>query len=191
MGMRLRGRAASGRGRLQRVVDLHLAVALERVAVELLGQVLVEDGEQNVPEGLSPHHPLVVVPAPVVVGSVEARAGHTGVEPSEQGLGARMHPEGHMRLSTVAPEVPLTDEDSDEDAQLEVRQVVHLAVAASCHVLLLVKGWWRTPDGRGAAVRPTISRAAPTDARGAAPITATTAATAFREAEPDPESSGR
>jgi hypothetical protein len=52
-------------------------------------------------------------------------------QPSEQRLVAGVHPKGHLRLLPVPSERPLSDQEANEDAALEVADG-HAAVLAVC-----------------------------------------------------------
>ena len=76
--------------------------------------MLEQDREDGVAEEGAPCHPLVVVAAVVAVRTVELAPRKGPLEPEEEGLVADMHAERDLRLSPVAAEVALADEDADE-----------------------------------------------------------------------------
>jgi hypothetical protein len=66
-------------------------------------------------------HPLVVVTATVIVGTVEATPREGPLEPFEQSLVADVHPKGDLWLPSVPTKVAFSDEQSDQEALFELR----------------------------------------------------------------------
>lgn len=131
---------------LEVVPLLHLEEAAMGFAVEVRREVLVQEGDEVVAKGLAPDHPLVVAPSSVVVGAVELAAGEGLLQPEEEGFVVRVHAECDLGLSPVAAEVAFADEDSEEEAGLEVGELGHRSGS-----------WWvevRVRGRRGRVVSP-------------------------------------
>ena len=56
----------------------------------------------------------------MVVGPIQAGLGKALHQPAEQSLMPDVHPYGHLRLFAVPPERGLADEQTDDDAVLEL-----------------------------------------------------------------------
>ena len=110
----------------ERVARLHFAKAMCGFRIETFAQVLVQQRDKSIPEKLAPGHPLVVVPPPVIVGTIQFSSRKAVHDPVEEGFVIRVHPKGNVRLSAVAPEVPFTDEDSQQEADVELSRRVGL-----------------------------------------------------------------
>src|SRR5262245_47325563 len=98
-----------GGGPRQRVSAAHSLDAAAHVLVEHI-RILLQDREELVAESGPPHHPLVVAPAVMGVGAVEAAARKRGLEPTEQTLVADVHAQRDLGLASVAAEVALAHE---------------------------------------------------------------------------------
>ncbi len=59
----------------------------------------------------------------MVVGTVEAAARIRRLQPLECLLMANMHPQRHLRLAAITPEVPLADQEAEEEANVEITLV--------------------------------------------------------------------
>ena len=58
-----------------------------------------------------------------MVGAVEAAARIRRLQPLECLLMANMHPQGHLGLAAITPEVPLADQEAEEEANVEITLV--------------------------------------------------------------------
>ena len=61
----------------------------------------------------------------MVVGAIQPAVGKPGLEPAEDRLVADVHPQHHLRLAPVPAERALADEQADEEASVEVRELRH------------------------------------------------------------------
>ena len=59
----------------------------------------------------------------MMVGAVEPAARIRRLQPLERLFMANMHPERHLRLAAVTPEVPLADQEAEEKANVEIALV--------------------------------------------------------------------
>ena len=118
------------------VPRLHFFVAFGAGGVQLRCQVFVEDGHENLAEVAAPGHPLEVVPTVVVVRAVELAAREGPLYPGEHGLMTDVHPQCHLGLSPIPPEVPFTDQQPDNEPFFEVSRQPSLLPAkpAGCWV---------------------------------------------------------
>jgi hypothetical protein len=71
-------------------------------------------------EAVAASHPLVVVPAAVVVGAVEPAPRDGRDQPSEEPLVPEVHPQGDLRLAAIPAEVPLPDQQAEQEADRQV-----------------------------------------------------------------------
>jgi len=99
---------------------LHELVALPRSSVDLRAQPAVEQGHDHRAQVRSACHPLEVASSGVVVGSVQAAPRKRGHHPAEERLVRDVHAERDLGLSAVAAKMPFPDEDSQENADLQV-----------------------------------------------------------------------
>ena len=61
----------------------------------------------------------------MVIRAIEARSRKTLHKPIEQRLVTHVHPERHLGLLAVASKRPLPDQQTDDDAALEVGEFAH------------------------------------------------------------------
>jgi hypothetical protein len=94
-------------------------VVVEEVAVA------VDEGGEFLAEEAPPGHPLEVAASAVVVGAVEDPAREGALQPAEEPLVAGVHPQCHLGLTAVAPEVALAGKDAEQVAHLQVGDVGH------------------------------------------------------------------
>jgi hypothetical protein len=90
------------------------------MGVQFRRDALAEEGYEHIPQVRAPSHPLVVVPAVVVVGTVKLAPRERLFDPVEQGLMLDVHPEGDLGLAPITAEMPLTHEQPYQDPQVVV-----------------------------------------------------------------------
>jgi hypothetical protein len=83
------------------------------MAIQLGTDLGFEHREEFFDESGASHHPLEVAPTTVVVRPVEARARDPIFEPAQQRFVTDVHLQCDVRLSAVAAEVALTDQQTD------------------------------------------------------------------------------
>jgi hypothetical protein len=81
--------------------------------------------EDLVDEGTTAGHPLVIVPAGVVVGPVEPGCREARLEPAKDPFVPNMHPQHDLGLATIAAERALADEQPGENAAIELGERIH------------------------------------------------------------------
>jgi len=88
------------------------------VAVEAI-KTTFDKGNEDIFEDAASRHPLVVVAASVKVWPVELRLGKYGLEPAKRIDMPDMHPECDLGLFSVSSEVPLAQEQPQNEAFVE------------------------------------------------------------------------
>jgi hypothetical protein len=96
---------------------------MEGVGVERWTEIAVEQRHQLLTEEHAACHPLVVVAAAVGVRAIELALRKACHQPLEDLRVSGVHAERHVGLSAVAAEVSFPDEEADQEADIEVRQV--------------------------------------------------------------------
>jgi len=92
------------------------------VAIKV-GVDLVLQQREHVPDQCpAARHPLEIRPASMVIGAIQPAIRETFDQPVEQGLVARVHPQRHLGLLSVAAKRALADEETDHHAAVEVGQ---------------------------------------------------------------------
>jgi hypothetical protein len=86
-----------------------LLVASAAVAVQLSGQVAIEQGDKHLPEVGASSHPLHIVAAAVKVRPVELPPREGRLDPREESFVTHVHPEGDLRVSAIPAKVAFAD----------------------------------------------------------------------------------
>jgi hypothetical protein len=82
-------------------------------------KMLVQERHELIAEHRATRHPLVVAATRMVVRTVQPAARHAVHEPLEQRLVVSVHPERDLGLAPVTAEMPLPDQDSDQESGVE------------------------------------------------------------------------
>ncbi len=103
---------------------LHFQIATVALLIHLGREMTIEDREECFPKEGSASHPLVVPTPPVVVRPVKTPTGKGVLDPVKERLVVGMHSQRHVGLSAVATEMPLPDQDSEEETGLKRSSVL-------------------------------------------------------------------
>lgn len=79
-----------------------------------------QERQQFFAKRLASGHPLVVVPPPVVVRTIELGARDCPLQPLKQVLVSHVHSNGHLRLQPVAPEMSFANQDANQETFFKV-----------------------------------------------------------------------
>jgi hypothetical protein len=101
------------------------------VLVDVGGQHALKQWQEAVSKVGSTRHPLVVVPAVVMIRAIELPPRKGLLQPPEDRFMPDMHPQRYLRLATVSAEVPFADQEPGKKAQIKVARhrafpVVHV-----------------------------------------------------------------
>jgi hypothetical protein len=102
------------------VAPAHRVEAVGGVAVQIPGQLLLEQRKDVPHERRAASHPLVVGASAMVVWAIQARVGKSLHKPLKEGFVARVHTQRHLRLLAIATEGTFADEKADDDAPFEL-----------------------------------------------------------------------
>src|SRR5271169_963779 len=72
--------------------------------------------QQPFAKRLASGHPLEIVPSPMMVRTVERRAGDHHKQPSKELLMSHVHSQGYLRLPPVAAEMAFANQNAEEEA---------------------------------------------------------------------------
>src|SRR5665213_2728147 len=141
---------------VRRVAVAHGGDPLRRVAVEQRDVMRIEERQQVLHERLSAGHPLVVVPATVVIEPIQKTTGESLGEPREYGLVTHVHTEGDLRLLAVAAERSLPDQEPDQQSPIEIRKLDHARGVLSRICFTVKKNVKHPPGRRGRPAPPSV-----------------------------------
>jgi hypothetical protein len=106
---------------------LHSLHALEDMRVHSGLEYRLDSRQQIADEGRASRHPLHPVTAVAVVWPVEGTAWEEALHPAKQRVVPHMHSDDDLRAPSVESEVAFADQQADNDAPLQVVEIVHLA----------------------------------------------------------------
>jgi hypothetical protein len=106
------------------VALLHGVKAAKALLIERGVETAVKQRHDHLPQIGAARHPLIVAAATVLIGTIKPAAGKPGLNPMKESLVIGVHSEGYLGLPAIASEVSLADQETHEDPEVEIRELL-------------------------------------------------------------------